>query len=45
MMEEEDEDENESEDAPLTCPKCGAELADTEENRAYVKAREDEDED
>ena len=41
MQEEEDEEE----DAPLTCPKCGAELADTEENRAYVKAREDEDED
>jgi methionyl-tRNA synthetase len=29
-----------------TCPKCGAELADTEENREYVAKREaDEDED
>jgi len=26
----------------LTCPKCGAELADTPENRKYVEMRSDE---
>ena len=36
--------EREEEDAPegLRCPKCGMELADTEENRAYADARADE---
>lgn len=26
----------------MKCPKCGAELADTPENRKYMKMREDE---
>lgn len=30
------------EDDELTCPKCGAQLADTPENRKYAKMREDE---
>lgn len=30
------------EDDGLTCPKCGAELADTPENRKYAKMREEE---
>ena len=52
MSEKEDMEDEESPEG-LTCPKCGAELADTEENRAYAKMRaeemesddEDEDED
>lgn len=32
-------EEPEAEDS-LTCPKCGAELADTPENREYAKMRE-----
>lgn len=39
--EKEDTDEEKPE-GELTCPKCGAELADTEENRAYAKMRADE---
>ena len=35
-------EEPEEADGELTCPKCGAELADTEENRAYAKMRADE---
>jgi len=43
--EPEDEEMSDNEDT-LTCPKCGAELADTDENREYVAKREaDEDED
>lgn len=37
--------EQDDEDMPLTCPKCGMQLADTEENRAYAKMRADEMED
>ena len=36
-----EEDTPEPEGA-LRCPKCGMELADTEENREYAKARGDE---
>lgn len=36
----EDEKEYEEKDEDtLTCPKCGAELADTDENRQYAKMR------
>jgi transcription initiation factor IIE alpha subunit len=38
MSEKEDTEDEESPEG-LTCPKCGAELADTEENRAYAKMR------
>ena len=41
MSEKEDMEDEESPEG-LTCPKCGAELADTEENRAYAKMRADE---
>ena len=37
-----EESEDASEEKGLTCPKCGAELADTEENRAYAKMRGEE---
>jgi len=37
-MEKEMSDEKDT----LTCPKCGAELADTPENREYAKMRADE---
>lgn len=37
-MEKEMSDEKDT----LTCPKCGAELADTPENREYAAQREDE---
>lgn len=36
------EDEDEGEEKSLVCPKCGAELADTPENREYAAEREDE---
>ena len=36
------DEEPEEAEGGLTCPKCGAELADTEENRAYAKMRADE---
>jgi uncharacterized protein YecT (DUF1311 family) len=48
MPDDEDEQESDDEKDMLTCPKCGMELADSEENRAYVKMRDeesDEDED
>lgn len=41
MPEKDDEDEP----SEMTCPKCGMELADTEENRAYIKMRAEESDD
>lgn len=38
-------DEDEGEGKPLVCPKCGAELADTPENREYASERQSEMED
>lgn len=39
-MPEAPDDEDDSADESLTCPKCGAELADTPENRDYAAARD-----
>ena len=41
----EDAPEPDAESDALTCPKCGAQLANTDENRGYVAAREMEDAD